>query len=87
MLDAAGSEVRFDYLGDGTFRLEPPLTQAGSLASRHELVAAAARMPMFLSRTPCQIAGVTLPETVEVVVRSASGPRTMSGCCLRRPVP
>jgi len=62
--------ARFDYLGDGTFELSPPLSAGGPI-------------PMFLERRACpSLAGVELAYTLELGLPAFAGQIPASACCL-----
>ena len=73
--------VSFDYLGDGRFRLDPPLPAEGAGFSRHELVTASERWPIFIETRACPILGGTLDITMEIAVPSSAGQLPLQACC------
>jgi hypothetical protein len=84
VLTIEGAEVTFDYAGDGTFRLDPPLTGRYILYRRHSLVTARQRWPLVLEARDCRVSTLTLPVRVEVRVPTAAGPVSYLGCCFWR---
>lgn len=82
MFDGTGDAARFDYLGDGTFEIDPPLPARRDDFSRHELVTLAKRLPLYLDTTPCRMFGRDMGQRIEIVVRSAAGPKPLAGCCI-----
>lgn len=87
VLTARGDEVTFDYNGDGTYRLEPPLRAPGMAYQRHDLVTKAARWPLSLDARECRIATLVLPLRVEVRVPTDLGVQRFLGCCLWKTMP
>lgn len=87
VLTARGAEVTFDYNGDGTYRLEPPLRAPGLAYQRHDLVTQAARWPLSLDARDCRIATLVLPLRVEVRVPTDRGVQPFLGCCLWKTLP
>jgi hypothetical protein len=87
VLTARGAEVTFDYNGDGTYRLEPPLRAPGLAYQRHELVTRAARWPLSLDARDCRISTLVLPLRVEIRVPTDRGQQRFLGCCLWKSTP
>ena len=87
MMVAEGEQAQFDYFGGGTFDLSAPIPSAGFGAETLYLSTATDRVPVILQERQCLKLQATLPVTVEVIVRSADGPFTFSGCCLWRTAP
>jgi len=75
--------ARFDYLGDGTFALDPPLAAPLAAFTRVDLLSGGGPIPIFLERRACpSLAGVDLDYTLEIGLPAFSGQRPASGCCL-----
>lgn len=72
--------VTFDYLGDGEYGLDPPLARREG-STRHELVTARDRWPVFLETRACEVLNATLPITLEIAVPTSAGDRPLTGCC------
>lgn len=87
VLTARGEDVTFDYNGDGTYRLEPPLRPPGLAYQRHELVTKAARWPLSLDSRDCRISTLVLPLRVEVRIPTDFGVQRFLGCCLWKTLP
>ena len=75
-----GNVVRFDYLGDGTYRLDPPLDERPGFG-RHEMVTRHDRWPVLIEDRACPILNGTMPVTVEIAVPTSAGMRPLTGCC------
>lgn len=84
MMVIEGDSTSFDYLGDGTFPLDPPLPQRLTGTHKTDLVAAHARIPVTLEERACRAIGVELPVGIALGIDTASGPQVVSGCCQRR---
>ena len=80
MMTIDGARVRFDYLGDGLFSLDPPL-ERGQDYARHTLVTSRERWPVYFERRDCRVLRATLSTTVEIAVPTSAGTRPMTGCC------
>ncbi len=76
-----GSEVAFDYLGDGTFTLDPPLPPVAT-RSDHSLITARSAFDVTIETRRCRTLNATLPVRLEVRVPTAHGPTAMPACCL-----
>lgn len=75
--------ARFDYLGDGTFELSPPLSAPLGAFTRFDLLSAGGPIPMFLERRACpSLAGVELDYTLELGLPAFAGQIPASACCL-----
>lgn len=75
--------ARFDYLGDGTFALSPPLSAPLDDFTRVDLLSAGGPVPLFLERRPCpSLAGVALAYTLELGLPAFAGQVPASACCL-----
>ncbi len=77
-----GDTVRFDYLGDGRFGLEPALEAPFDGFRRFVLVTAVERWDVYLETRACQVINMNLPLTLEVAVPTSSGLRPLTGCCI-----
>ncbi|WP_143535083.1 hypothetical protein [Roseivivax jejudonensis] len=84
MLTIEGDTVAFDYAGDGQFELDPPLPARGLSYSRHTLVTARQRWPLYLEGRDCAALGATFPVSVEIGVPVRSRVEPFSGCCTWR---
>ena len=87
VLTARGTEVTFDYNGDGTYRLEPPLRPPGLAYQRHDLVTRTARWPLSIDARDCRMATLVLTLRVEVRVPTDRGVQRFLGCCLWKTTP
>jgi len=76
-----GSDVFFDYLGDGGFTLDPAIEGRALGFSTHELVTQRERWTVYLEERSCSIIGATLPVRIEVAVPTSAGLRPLVGCC------
>ncbi|MFQ6552267.1 hypothetical protein AAD018_007975 [Aestuariibius insulae] len=76
-----GSEVAFDYLGDGTFTLDPPLPPVAT-RSDHSLITARSAFDVTIETRRCRTLSATLPVRLEVRVPTMDGPMSMPACCL-----
>ncbi|ROU04184.1 hypothetical protein [Histidinibacterium lentulum] len=77
----AGDVVRFDYLGDGQFGLDPALTDRFEGFRGFELVTARERWDLWLETRACRIIGIDLPLSLEIAVPSSGGLRPLTACC------
>ena len=80
-----GDTVALDYLGDGSFTLDPPLDSRAFGFSRHILVTARERWDLYLETRACPMRGADLPVSIEIAVPTSSGLRPFSGCCVWNP--
>ena len=71
----------FDYLGDGVFRLDPPLSRATATEPR-ALFSSRTEFPMFVDRRACEVRQLDMPITIRLIVPTSSGPRLFAGCCI-----
>jgi hypothetical protein len=81
-LSVTGAEVRFDYLGDGTFRLDPPLTVPRVVYQRFTLVTRRQAWPVVLEERTCRIRSLEFPMRIELRAPSNGATRSFFGCCL-----
>lgn len=81
MVELAGRQGRFDYLGDGTFELNPELDLDRDYAG-YFLHTYSTDIPLYLNRDACPMFRATLPYRIELVVRTSAGPVAMVGCCV-----
>lgn len=85
MMAIEGSEATFDYLGDGRYGFEPPLTAAPQGFATHSLVTARERWPVYLEARACRVIRATLDISIEIAVPTSAGARPLRGCCLWKP--
>jgi hypothetical protein len=81
-LSVTGAAVRFDYLGDGTFRLEPPLTVPRVVYQRFSLITRRQTWPVVLEERACRIRSLSFPMRIELRAPSNGATRSFFGCCL-----
>lgn len=77
----AGDTVRFDYLGDGRFGLEPALSDRFEGFRGYTLVTSRERWDLWLETRSCRVIGIDLPLTLEIAVPSSAGLRPLTACC------
>lgn len=87
MFTATQDEVTFDYLGDGQYTLDPPLSGPPDGFGQHTLVTARERWPVYIERRACTVARATLEHVIEISVPTSAGRRPLKGCCLWKPAP
>jgi hypothetical protein len=73
MMQIEGAEVMLDYLGDGTYTLEPELPDTITEFTRHELVTRRERWPVFVEARACPTQWKTLPIMIEIAIPTSSG--------------
>lgn len=76
---SGGDRVTFDYLGDGRFRLDPPLVR--DEPTRHDLVTRRERWPVLIEERACRVLNTDHPVTLEIGVPTSAGMRPLTGCC------
>ena len=74
--------VTFDYLGDGTFRLDPPLTSPDVVYQRHSLITRRQIWPVVLEERACGIQSLSFPMRIELRAPVNGGTQSFFGCCL-----
>jgi hypothetical protein len=81
MLSLSGETALLDYLGDGRFRLTPPLDLAPEVFGTYTLDTAGGPLPVYIRREACTIFGVDLPFAVELGIPTSEGRSPVRGCC------
>ncbi|MGR3435563.1 MAG: hypothetical protein ACU0CO_11855, partial [Shimia sp.] len=76
-----GEAMTLDYLGDGTYRIEPPVEGAPVLPTTHTMVTMRERWDVTLTPAACQVARATLDYAIEIGVPTSAGIRPLTGCC------
>ncbi len=74
--------VTFDYLGDGTFRLDPPLTSSDVVYQRHSLITRRQVWPVVLEKRDCGIRNLDFPMRMELRAPVNGATQSFFGCCL-----
>ncbi|MEL6168422.1 MAG: hypothetical protein AAFR35_07000 [Pseudomonadota bacterium] len=77
--------VAFDYLGDGSYGLDPPLSSRDFNFARHNLVTAQETWPVFIEHRQCTALDATLPVSIEIAVPTSAGDAPLQGCCVWNP--
>lgn len=81
-----GDRARFDYLGDGRFGIDPPVTQEIGASSLHDLVTRRARLAFVLAPETCPALRATLPVRIDIAIPRNGGLVVHRGCCLWRDI-
>lgn len=87
MMQVDGTEVMLDYLGDGTYVLDPALPEDITGFTSHELVTQRERWPVFVEARACPTKWKTLPISIEIAIPTSSGQRPLNACCFFRASP
>ncbi len=86
MMTLDGATARFDYLGDGRFGIDPPVTEAIGASSLHDLVTRRARLAFVLSPETCRALRATLPVRIDIGIPRNGTLSVQQGCCLWRDI-
>jgi hypothetical protein len=78
--------ARFDYLGDGRFGIDPPVTQEIGASSLHEIVTRRTRLAFVLAPETCPALRATLPVRIDIAIPRNGGLVVHQGCCLWREI-
>lgn len=79
-------QATFDYLGDGTFEILPPINETDILRSPRTMVLLTkqSRIPVRLEPRSCEALETLLPLTIEINVPTSNGGTVFRGCCIIR---
>ena len=78
--------ARFDYLGDGRFGIDPPVTQDIGASSLHDLVTRRSRLAFVLAPETCRALRATLPVRIDIAIPRNGGVVVHQGCCIWRDI-
>ena len=82
MMVLSEETATFDYLGDGVFDLDVPLSAPLGDFTQTALMTAGGPVPVFIERRSCDsMMGVSLPFAVEIGIPAFAGQRPANGCC------
>jgi len=81
-----GDRARFDYLGDGRFGIDPPVTQDIGASSLHDLVTRRTRLAFVLAPETCSALRATLPVRIDIAIPRNGRTIVHTGCCLWRDI-
>ncbi|WP_442639519.1 hypothetical protein [Roseicyclus sp.] len=81
MLVIEEGDALFDYLGDATFAVAPPLAAPLGDFLRFEIATHGGPVPVFIERASCPILGTELAFRVEIGIETPRGAAPMTGCC------
>jgi hypothetical protein len=71
----------FDYLGDATFAVAPPVEAPPGNFLRFEIAHHGGPVPIFIERAACPLLGTDLAFRGEIGIETPRGAAPMTGCC------